>query len=82
MFGQEDTVSVKFYDGADKTLVENIIKENIIRKAKIQKYSPISEPIISINEYLKQIGEGFMRVPDKAEADLIVFRTTVKVIKL
>lgn len=81
MFGQEDTVSVAFYDGADKALVEGLIKDNLIRKAKGQNYSPISEPVISIYEYLKIIGEGFMPVPDKAEADLIVLRTTVKVVK-
>lgn len=81
MFGQEDTVSVVFYDEADKALVEGVIKENIIRKAKRQNYSPISEPVIAVYEYLKRIGKDFMPVPDKAEADLIVFRTTVKVVK-
>jgi hypothetical protein len=81
MFGQEDTVSVEFYDKADRALVEDIIKENIIRKAKQEKYSPVSEPVISEYEYLKQIGERFIPVPGKAEADLIIFRTTVKVVK-
>jgi len=81
MLGQEDTISVEFYNKADKELVESIIKDNIIRKAKQQKYSPISEPVISIYEYLKKNGEGFMRVPDETEADLIIFRTTVKVVK-
>jgi hypothetical protein len=81
MFGQEDTVSAKFFDRADKELVENVIKENIIRKAKGQNYSPISEPVISVYEYLKKIGDNFMPVPTKTEADLIVFRTTVKVVK-
>lgn len=81
MFGQEDTISAEFFDRADKELYENIIKENIIRKVKQQNYSPISEPVISEYEYLKKIGENFIPVPDKADADLIVLRTTVKVIK-
>lgn len=81
MFCQEDTVSAEFYDRADKALIEGVIKENLIRKAKGQNYSPISEPVISEYEYLKQIGENFIPVPDKADADLIVLRTTVKVIK-
>ena len=82
MFGQEDTVSVEFWDKTDKTLVENIIKENILYSVKAKKYSPISEPVISIYEYLKRIGDDFMRVSDKDEADLIVFHTRVKVVKL
>jgi len=81
MFGQEDTVSAEFYERADKAIVKIILKENLIHKVKQQKYKQISEPVISEYEYLKQIGERFVRVPDKAEADLIVFRTTVKVIK-
>lgn len=81
MFGQEDTVSAEFYERADKGLIEIIIKENLIHKVKQQKYKQISEPVISEYEYLKQNVERFVRVPDKAEADLIVFRTTVKVIK-
>jgi hypothetical protein len=82
MFGQEDTVSVEFWNKADKTLVENIIKENILCRVKAKNYSPISEPVISIYEYLKRIGDDFTRVSDKDEADLIVFHTRVKVVKL
>lgn len=81
MFGQGDTVSLAFYKQADKELVEGVIKDTLIRKAKGQNYSPISEPVISVYGYLKKIGDDFMPVPDKAEADLIVFRTTVKVVK-
>ena len=79
MFGQEDTVSKEFLDKADKALIEIIIKENIILKTKQQNYSPISEPVISEYEFLKQVGKYFMPVPDRDDADLIVFRTTVKV---
>lgn len=81
MFGQEDTVSAEFFDKADTELVEKIIKETIIRKAKQENYQPITEPVISVHKYLKKIGERFMPVPYKADADLIVLHTTVKVVK-
>jgi len=81
MFGQEDTVSVEFYDKADRALVENIIKDNLIRKVKQENYSPVSEPVIAEHKYLKQLGERFIPVPDKTEADLIILHTTVKVVK-
>jgi len=81
MFGQEDTVSAEFYNKADKALIESIIKENLIRKVKQENYSSISEPVIVEHKYLKQIGERFISVPNKVEADLIIFHTTVKVVK-
>ena len=81
MFGVLDTVSKEFFDKADKTMVENVIKENLIRKAKQENYSPISEPVISEYEYVKQFGDFFTSVSDRDEADLILFRTTVKVVK-
>lgn len=81
MFGSEDWIETEFFNNADKELVENIIKENIIRKAKQEKYFPIAEPVIVEDRYLKRIGEGFMPVPDKAQSNIIVLHTTVKVTK-
>ena len=81
MFGVLDTVSKEFFDKADKTMVENIIKENLIRKVKQENYTPISQPIISEYQYVKQFGDFFNPVPDRAEADLILLKTTVKVVK-
>jgi hypothetical protein len=81
MFGSLDTVSKEFFDKADKTMVENVIKENLIRKVKQEDYRLVSEPVISEYQYVKQFGDFFTPVSDRAEADLILFRTTVKVVK-
>ena len=81
MFGSLDTVSKEFFDKADKTMVENVIKENLIRKVKQEDYRPVSEPVISEYQYVKQFGDFFTPVSDRAEADLILYRTTVKVVK-
>ena len=81
LFGVEDTVSRKFFDKTDKTIVENIIKENLIRKVKQEDYRPVSEPVISEYQYVKQFGDFFTPVSNRAEADLILLRTTVKVVK-
>jgi len=81
MFGVQDTVSKEFFDKTDKTIVENIIKENLIWKVKQENYRPVSEPVISEYQYVKQFGDFFTPVSNRDEADLILFRTTVKVVK-
>lgn len=81
MFGNEDWVETEFLNNTNKELVETIIKENLIRKVKAQGYSPISEPVVVEDRYLKRIGEGFMPVSNKEDSKITVLRTTVKAVK-
>ena len=81
MFGQETWVSTKFYDSADQKMVKNIIKEMVINSAKGKKYYPVDEPTTVIYGYKKQVGESHIDWFDNPDPDIIVFRTTLKVVE-
>ena len=79
MFGTEDWVATEILNSS-KELVESLIKENLIRKAKEEKYRPIADAVVVEHQYLKRLGERFIPVPDKSESEITVLRTTVKVV--
>ena len=81
MFGTEDWVETEFLNNAQTKLVETILKENLLLKVKGQGYSPISQPVVIEDRYLKKIGKNFMPVPNKTDSKITVFRTTLKAIK-
>ena len=81
VFGEETWVSTKFYNNVDQEMAKNFIKENLIMSAKRQKYSPIDEPTIVFYGYKKQVGESYIDWFDNPNPDIIVFRTTVKVVQ-
>ena len=81
MFGQETWVSTKFYNNADQEMAKNIIKEMVMNSVKFKKYSPVDEPNIAIYGYKKQVGESYIDWFDNPDPDIIVFRTTVKVVE-
>ena len=81
MFGQETWVSTEFYNNADKEMVKNIINQMVIDSAKGKKYYPVDEPTTVIYGYKKQVGESYIDWFDNPDPDIIVFRTTVKVVE-
>lgn len=78
MFGTTDWVATDILNSS-KELVESVIKENLVRQAKQKNFFPISEPVVVEHEYLKRMGERFVSVPNKAESEITVLRTTLKV---